>query len=902
MSLPHVPFVGPQPCEVMIVGERPGYDEAHWQVNGRPQPTPFVGPSGEEQDRFLMMNGMHRRRIRIGNLVQDYDDGKNPTSEDIRRWERELCDEIEKTRPLFILSVGAHSTRWFCGDVDMESVHGLPQRLRPALLSAFYRSSSIVIIPCFHPAYGLRDADAKTLVWWDYTQAGKIIRGEVDRRPIVDAYPDPEYIDAGVKEARHVLDAAFNISLVAHDTEGLRGSEWGFSVSVAAGAGYVFRKNHPDFPEVARMFRRARQEYAHLFKTIYHNAMWDIEIERNLRLGAARNIIDTMVMAFFLRVEPQGLKALARRWCGMEMRTYDETIGDVAREKQLGYILRVLELPWAGEKNELRLINENDGTQRLYTPQPLRKRVEAILTDFYEDKRDKEGNPLDLEKRWQAVNADLRRRTEEEIGPLPVATLDDIPLEQAIYYAGRDPDATIRVYYMLRPQIEAMGLSSRLQLDLDIIPIFEEMQSSGIPASRKYFEALSAEMWDKMMAIGNKISVRYNDGRPFNPMSSPQVGELAKSRNLRGAKKTPTGKISTSKKSMEHLRSIDEAMDLVFQWREHEKVKDSFADPIIERMPDGVDFAPVRCNIKITRVAQDRISASDPNLTAMPVASDLGRRVRDGFRLPDDSDEVFVTGDMSQIEMRVMADLSGDDYMCSLFREGRDIHLETAAKIFGLLAEWSREQRIYTRTTVDKMIHRNPTKRAGFGVITGIQGNGLYDQIRVMGVDIEKFCETMGDSDPVKACNLLIAEWFKVYPRCKGFLVSCGNRAYKDGFVREVGGFIRYLPGVWSKEEYISAESRRQSHSHIISGTAQWMLRQGMRWLAPQVEALREGSGLPVTWLMQIHDEVLFKCHRDLAEALQQLIHEALTQHSGKLRVPIEASTAVAKTWGSLEK
>lgn len=896
-----VPFVGPQPCDILLVGERPGYDESHWQVNGRPTPTPFVGASGEEQDKYLMMQGLHRRRIRIGNLVGDYDNGRNPSAEDIQRWEQRLHEELVRTKPKFILSVGAYSTRWFLGPVDMESVHGLPQR------SFRDECRGMVIVPCFHPAYGLRDADAKTLVWWDYREAGRIIRGVRDSDQIVDGHREARYVDGGVQEINNII--RLSPQYIAEDTEGLRGSEWGFSVSIEAGTGYVFRRAHEEFAEVSKRYRHWRMGLQKSGKvvaptSILHNSMWDLAIERALGLGSPSSIIDTMVMAFFLRVEPQGLKALARRHCGMEMRDYEEVIGDAAKEKQLYYLYDILQrVTWAGEKNEPRLVCENDGTHSVYTPQPLKARIEKILTDYHDGKVDKEGLPINLAKRWKAIDAELRARCCESMGEeYPQATLDDIPLETAIYYAGRDPDATLRVYHKLRPKIEEAKLVDRLQLDLDIIPLFEEMQATGIMASRKYFESLSAEMWDKMMEIGSKISHRYNDGRPFNPMSQPQVSALAAARNLKGAKKTKTGKISTSKKSMEHLRQVDDAMDSIFNWREHEKVKDSFADVILGSMPVGVDFAPVNCTIKITRVAQDRISAADPNLTAMPVATELGRRVREGFRLRPDSNEVFVTGDMSQIEMRVMADLSRDDYMCSLFREGRDIHLETAAKIFGLIAQWDKAARKYTHTTVHKMLHRNPTKRAGFGVITGIQGPGLYDQLRVMGVDIEKFCDTMGDKNPVKACDLLIKEWFKVYPRCKGFLVDCGNKAYQHGYVRELGGFIRYLPGVWSGEEYISAEARRQSHSHIISGTAQYMLRRAMRWLKPQIESLRSESGLKCNWIMQIHDEVLFHCHEDLAEIVQSLLQEALTKHAGELRVPIEASTAVAKSWGSLEK
>lgn len=879
----YVPGEGNPTARIMCVGERPGAGEAE-----SIPPRPFVGPSGKIHDNYLHRGGINRSDTYVTNLVKTYIGGANPQPSEITRWEGELISEIARVQPHFVLSIGAFSTRWFLGEgVDMETLHGLPQRSRREGLG------DAIVIPCYHPAYGLRDPEAASLVWFDYQQACKIIAGTVSRVPVCDEHPVPEYVDGGVSDLRRIL--AFNPCLIAEDTEGLVGSEWGFSISTSPGTGFVFRRSHPEFADVARLYREVRERRA--FTSLLHNSMWDPKIERGLGMGSPVKVIDTMVEAFFLRVEPQALKTLAKRHCGMEMRTYEETIGDVAIEKQLTYLLTAADRTW--DKPEPRLVTENDGSQRVYTPQGANQRIGAILDDFASDQT------TDLAARWKAVDEVVRSGVERGMGEsLPQATLDDIPRDVAIRYSGRDPDATLRVHRALRPRIIAMGLLDRLQLDLDIIPLFEEMQSTGIPASRAYFESLRDEMTESMDVIRERIQRRHGLER-FNPMSQPQVSKLVASMGLRGVKRTKSGLMSTDKKSMTHLRSTNITMDDIFNWREHEKVRDSFAAPIIECIPDGVEYAPICCTIKITRVAQDRISASDPNLTAMPVASNLGRRVRDGFRIPDDVPEVFVTGDMSQIEMRVMADMSQDDRMCQFFRDGRDIHSETCIKIFGLGGKIfpvkDAVSGVWKYPGLDKNL-RPPTKRAGFGVITGIQGKGLYDQLRLAGVDIKQFCATMGEKNPVKACDALIAGWFRVYPGCKDFLKYCGDSAYEHGFVRERGGFIRYLPSVWSVEEFTSAEARRQSHSHIISGTAQYMLRQGMRWLMPQVAALREESGLPCYWSMQIHDEVLFRCHVDLAPILQSLLYEALVHHSGGLSIPIDASTAVAKSWGSLEK
>ena len=461
----------------------------------------------------------------------------------------------------------------------------------------------------------------------------------------------------------------------------------------------------------------------------------------------------------------------------------------------------------------------------------------------------------------------------------------------ALPISGRDPDATLRLHNALVPRIEQAGLTERLQLDLDILPYFEEMQDTGFIGVRSKFEALSAQMWDKMMEVGSKISYRYNNGEPFNPASHPQVARLAEGRNLKGAKKTKTGKISTSKKSMEHLRRVDEAMDLIFSWREHQKVKTSFADPLLDRLPDGADRDTIRCNIKLTRVAQDRIAAADPNYTGIPVATDLGRSIRDCFEAPEGC--LLGSADLSQIEMRVIADLSNDPTMVRLFCDNRDIHAETAAQLFHLRME-----------QIDKMRHRNPTKRAGFGVATGIQGPGLLDQLRQMGCEgwsVKKYRDGSSDCVSDWCPEGVINGWFGVFPGVREFLEKCKQECAKHGYVRELGGFYRYLPGIWSRDDYVRGEAGRQSHSHIISGTAQTGLRRAMQWLGPRLEELRRETGLYIRWTMQIHDELIFGFAEELEPVIKELVLEALRFHSLDLRVPVEASWEADKSWGALK-
>lgn len=651
---------------------------------------------------------------------------------------------------------------------------------------------------------------------------------------------------------------------------------------------------------------------------IVHNTMYDLPMMRGLGCDIARmRLYDTMIAAYLLRLEPQALKHLARRHCGMEMLEYREMIGDAADAKRETFLWSVLDRDW--DPPEPRLIVENDLTTRLYKPQPIAQLVEKLLVDWStaKDNLAEHGrfvvkldakDDFSVQRRWAGIDEVQRGLVEAQLGPLPDATLADVSRERAIRYSGRDPDATLRVYRRIAPMVTAAGLDERMSLIMENLPSIEEMQSTGMLCDRADFEALNARMNAEMESLCARLSNQFNDGRPINPNSPVQVAELMQRRGLVGLKKSKkTRKVSTSKKSIEHLRHEDPAIAIVEDWRERGKTRDSFGVPILERIPAGLSRSPVRCNIRVSRVASSRLAATDPPWLAIPVRHELGVAVRSCIKAPSAQDlldhydhpiesvgDCFLgTWDLSQIEMRVMAHLSRDPLLCQLFREGRDIHAETAIRIFGLNIKGEQDENgkwIYPG--VKKKTQRDPTKRAGFGVITGIQGQGLLDQLRMMG------CEGWTED----TCDELIESWFGVYKGVADFLSACKSQCRDRGFVRDMGGMYRYLPGIWSRDDKVSAEAGRQSHSHIIQGSAQWMIQRAMAWLKPQINDLRDSTGWFVRWLLQIHDELLFAYDQRVQDIMHQLVLEALTEHSYKLIVPVEANGAYGLTWGALEK
>jgi DNA polymerase-1 len=423
-----------------------------------------------------------------------------------------------------------------------------------------------------------------------------------------------------------------------------------------------------------------------------------------------------------------------------------------------------------------------------------------------------------------------------------------------------------------------------------MLPVAASMKMAGILGRKRSFEDLSVFLQGEMDVIRNRMSRLYFNSRPFNPASHPQTATLLRKLGLEGEKKTSTGAISTSKKSIEHLRFTNPAIEDLEQWRERQKCRVPFADPVVENWPDEVDGAidqvRIHCDLKITRVTSGRFSASllddEPSapLLAIPVRSHLGKKVRDCYMAADG----YILGsfDLDQAEMRMMADESGDPRMIKLFRDGKiDIHTDTASKMFGIPPE-----------KVDKMKHRYPAKRVGFGVITGIQGRGLLDQLRLVGImDYDEH-----------DCNRFIHEWLKIFPEVRVYMEWCRSECRRQGgVIRDRWGMPRYLPAILDETrdgKWDRLEAERQTHSHRIQGGAQGWIQNAMGWLNHQLRPY----GDAVRWILQVHDELIVEALKGLEDEIAAIMVEGLTQHGGtKMKVPMKSSGSWAESWGQLK-
>ncbi len=441
---------GRAPNKVMIVGEAPGLEEAN---KGRP----FVGKSGREQDNYLQRHGnLHSSQCYKTNVVKEYRKGNpDPTPAQVREWTPVLMEEVERVNPQVIIAVGRFATRWFLGDdVSMEMVHGLAHEAGAFDESRRARGGKAIVVPVYHPAFGLHDQSARGLIDWDYRQTCEVINGKSRGVPADTFLYDIWYEDISGSQLIQPMQPTDEITTIGIDTEGTPSNPWSIQISARPGGGAVLRVDRDDFTDGIKAIQHAINRGC---LAVFHNAMYDIEMCRVMGLDLSKaRIWDTMYAAYLLRTEPQGLKPLAYRWTGMRMNSYMDIVGGAALSKQLDYLSQIMDSQWP--KPARQLVTENDGTSKLKQPQRIEVTAGNILVDVVDKKRNKDGELTDPLKRWRAIDLEVRDVVERVLGKMPVGTLDDVPLDEAVAYSARDADATLRLYHVLNTALVESGL------------------------------------------------------------------------------------------------------------------------------------------------------------------------------------------------------------------------------------------------------------------------------------------------------------------------------------------------------------------------------------------------------------------------------------------------------------
>ena len=497
-------------------------------------------------------------------------------------------------------------------------------------------------------------------------------------------------------------------------------------------------------------------------------------------------------------------------------------------------------------------------------------------------------NPdTDLWDRWRSIPEEERAIVEDVLGAMPESGLADIPFEQAVQYASRDADATLRVYHKLKKMIADLDLDFVLDMDLGILPMVDEMMWNGMAVDLDHFRKLS-EDYDVRMRV-KSAELAGAVGHPFNPASSRQVAEVVyKELGFKPTRTTATGLVSTD--DAELKKTGHPVAQETIRYRGIQKLKSTYADALIEwARPDENGIPRVHTTIKTTRVETGRLASADPNLQNIPTRNKESRQIKNGFVAPEGW--LLSEADYGQIEMRTQADLAKCKGLIELFLKGLDPHTTTASRIFGVPYEEAGQNK-----------YRYPTKRAGFGIIYMIGAMGLSTQINEYIADLKMENEPV-DIDPwdEATCQKFIDDYYKLYPEIRDYQMEKAAEARRYGFTRDMFGRIRYIPEVNCPIRRISESGFRQAANFPVTASAQGIIKLAMGELwrgLPKTEWVGK-----VRWEMQIHDSLIEEVVDDEIVYLPFLrwMRDVMCGVV-RLAVPVTVDFKIGKKWGELNK
>lgn len=456
--------------------------------------------------------------------------------------------------------------------------------------------------------------------------------------------------------------------------------------------------------------------------------------------------------------------------------------------------------------------------------------------------------------------------------PIPIADLigargkeqrsmADLPAEEIKDYAVEDADITLQLYHALRPQLETheqMGVFRDLEMPL--LPVLTRMEDEGIRLDTDALGAISRGLGERLDEL--KADIYRMSGETFNLNSPKQLGVVLfeKLKLSDKPQKTKTGQYKTNEQVLQSLSGTHGIIDAILEYRELGKLKSTYVDAL----PKQVHAKTGRVHTRYlqTGAATGRLSSIEPNLQNIPIRTEKGREIRRAF-IPRDADHVLVAADYSQVELRLMAHLSGDPGMCGAFREHRDIHAATAAKVFGVELEGVTPEM------------RRKAKMVNFGIIYGISAYGLSQRLSI----------------PREEAGDIIRAYFEQYPGVKRYMDRIVAEARERGYVETMGGRRRWIRDIDSRNRTVREAAERTAINSPIQGSAADMIKRAMievdAYLRP-----RHRSRL----LLQVHDELVLDVYRGEEEALIPEIRRRM-EEAMPLSIPVVVDIGRGDNW-----
>ena len=441
-------------------------------------------------------------------------------------------------------------------------------------------------------------------------------------------------------------------------------------------------------------------------------------------------------------------------------------------------------------------------------------------------------------------------------------TFNQIDLEKAGPYAAEDADITLRLHQTLKPLLEQTGKLASVYRDIDLplIPVLSRMEQRGTLISASTLRQHSQELAERMAEL-EQDAYRVA-GEEFNLASPKQLQVIFYEKmGLPVVKKTPKGAPSTAEPVLQELAHDYELPRIILEHRSLSKLKSTYTDTLPGLIHHRTGRVHTSYHQAVT--ATGRLSSSDPNLQNIPIRSEQGRRIRKAFIA--DQGCKLIAADYSQIELRIMAHLSGDKGLLTAFEHGEDIHKATAAEVFGVaLDQVSSDQ-------------RRSAKAINFGLIYGMSAFGLARQLGV-----ER-----------KVAQAYIDRYFERYPGVLSYMDNIRKQAHDDGFVETLFGRRLYLPEINARNKQMQQAAERTAINAPMQGTAADIIKRAMieveRWL-------QEEYGEDARMTMQVHDELILEVKEPLVEEVREGLVQRMSA-AAKLDVPLLVEAGVGDNW-----
>jgi len=438
----------------------------------------------------------------------------------------------------------------------------------------------------------------------------------------------------------------------------------------------------------------------------------------------------------------------------------------------------------------------------------------------------------------------------------------DVELDKITPYACEDADITIQLRTVLEPFLDETETRSVFEtVEMPLIQVLSNMEREGVKVDVRVLADLSKRFSQESAECEKAIFEAA--GTEFNIASPKQLGEILFDRLKLDpkAKKTKTGQYSTNEETLSKLAGKHPLIDHILTYRELQKLKGTYVDalPLLIHPRTG----RIHTDFNQAVAATGRLSSTNPNLQNIPIRTEKGREIRSAF-VPRNEEFTLLSADYSQVELRIIAALSGETNMIEAFRNKMDIHTATAARLYGIdTSEVSREQ-------------RSAAKTVNFGIIYGISAFGLSQRVNISRTEAAEIIES----------------YFRSYPNIKKYMNDNVDLARENGYVKTITGRRRYLKDINSANFTVRGFAERNAINAPIQGSAADIIKMAMIAIFNEMNRRNMKSKM----ILQVHDELVFDCHLSEVDELKALVREKM-ENAVQLAVPLEVEMSTGKNW-----